>query len=310
MKKQLFLGALLLNAFFSLQAQTIFSFETAETFTTGPVSGQVYWSLYGDTPEDNAVITTDWASDGTQSLKLATSQSYFEDGTEYGAVSPLLSSIITASDYEISQVVKTDLVDASTGSNMYLYAYNYDADAATYTVVSVVYFNYDGTIYAYDATNDESIEIGTFVADEDYTITTRYTSAGTISFYVNGVYGASVTAANGTTTNLLVYTIDDWDSSYYVDNIVYNTELGVKTSLISNLSIYPNPATDVVNIASSETASLYGVQITDINGRVVKTVKYNGVESAQVNVSELANGVYIMSVTSDKGTSTQKIVKK
>ncbi|KGO91247.1 T9SS type A sorting domain-containing protein [Flavobacterium subsaxonicum] len=309
MKKQLFLGALLLGAFFTLHAQTLFSFETAEAFTTGTISGQNYWSLYGDTPEENTLVSTEWASAGSQSLKLQTSQSYFSDGTEYGVVSPLLSSVITADSYTITQDVSTDLV-SSNGSNMYLYSYYYDADESTYTIVSIVYFNYDGTIYVYDIENSESIEVGTFEGEETYTITTQFNEAGTIGYYINGEYATSINAANGTTTNLLVYTIDDWDSSYFVDNVAYSTSLlGVKTSLLSSLSVYPNPAKDVVTISNNENALINNVEVTDINGRVVKTANYSGVTNAQVNIADLANGVYMMTIASDKGTSTQKIVK-
>ncbi|WP_185965574.1 T9SS type A sorting domain-containing protein [Flavobacterium zepuense] len=190
-----------------------------------------------------------------------------------------------------------------------MYSYYYDADAATYTIVSVVYFNYDGVIYTYDYANSESVEIGSFTDNETYTITTRFNESGTIAYYINGELATTIEAANGTTANLLVYTIDDWDSSYFIDNVAYNGTLGVKTSLMSSLSVYPNPAKDVVTIANSDSALINSVQVADINGRVVKTANFSGLANVQVNVADLANGVYMMTVASDKGTSTQKIVK-
>jgi hypothetical protein len=52
-----------------------------------------------------------------------------------------------------------------------------------------------------------------------------------------------------------------------------------------------------------------GVTIADLNGRTVKNVSFEGVANAQVNVADLASGLYIMNVTSDKGMATKKFVK-
>jgi len=75
----------------------------------------------------------------------------------------------------------------------------------------------------------------------------------------------------------------------------------------ANLSVYPNPASDVVNV--SVDALVSNVAIVDLNGRTVKSVKFDGVSTASVNVSDLASGIYMMTVSSDKGTTTKKIVK-
>lgn len=316
MKRQLFLGAFLIGAFFTTQAQTIFSFETTEantgaSYTAGAIDAQNNWSLSGDTPTENAVVSTEWASDGTQSLKLITSNNYFDtdNPNEYGVYSPLLSSVITASAYEISQDVSTDLI-SETGSNFNLYSLNYDTTTNKVSIVSVIYFNYDGTIYAYNPNGTDDIAIGTFDANTKYTVTTRFNADGNLDYYLNGEFLASVTSYNNLPVNLLSYTIDDWDSSYFVDNIAYNTTLDVKTAVASSLEVYPNPAKDVVNVSNSNNTAINAVQVTDINGRVVKTAKYEGTVSAQVNIADLASGVYMMSISSDNGTTTKKIVKQ
>jgi len=96
----------------------------------------------------------------------------------------------------------------------------------------------------------------------------------------------------------------------FVDDVVVaeNATTGVKDVAASKLSVYPNPATSVVTVKGTD-ALVSNVAIADINGRTVKTVKFAGVAEAQVNVSDLASGVYVMTIASDKGTTTQKIVK-
>ena len=76
----------------------------------------------------------------------------------------------------------------------------------------------------------------------------------------------------------------------------------------TNFVVYPNPANDVVNIANVN--ALNNVEIVDLNGRTVKSVKFDGATEAQINISDLASGLYIMNIATDKATVSQKIVKK
>lgn len=91
--------------------------------------------------------------------------------------------------------------------------------------------------------------------------------------------------------------------------VTLDGEMGTSKAVASQLSVFPNPASNVINVANTGNVLVNAIQITDLNGRTVKSVKFNGVAEAQVNVSDLANGMYMMTVTSDKGSMTQKIVK-
>lgn len=73
----------------------------------------------------------------------------------------------------------------------------------------------------------------------------------------------------------------------------------------NQVSVFPNPSNGVINIANVE--GLKNASIADINGRTVKTVNFAGTN--QINISDLANGVYMMTINSDKGSVTKKIVK-
>src|SRR5690606_23265803 len=98
--------------------------------------------------------------------------------------------------------------------------------------------------------------------------------------------------------------------SMLLDNFVVTNELSTDNFLATQLSIYPNPSSDVINITNASNILLNGVEIIDLNGRVVKSAKFNGVSEAQVNISDLSAGMYLMNVSSDQGTTTKKIVKK
>lgn len=96
--------------------------------------------------------------------------------------------------------------------------------------------------------------------------------------------------------------------SILLDSFVATTELGAEDFLATQLSIYPNPATDVINVANAQ--NINDINIVDLNGRIVKSAKFNGASEAQVNISDLSAGMYLMNVSSDQGTTTKKIVKK
>lgn len=76
----------------------------------------------------------------------------------------------------------------------------------------------------------------------------------------------------------------------------------------NSFSVYPNPASNVVNIKSSTNSSIENISIVDLNGRTVKNNAVSGNE-VQVNISDLSAGVYMMNISSDQGSVTKKIVK-
>ena len=83
----------------------------------------------------------------------------------------------------------------------------------------------------------------------------------------------------------------------------------VKNILASSINVFPNPANDVVSVTNTSSALIKGIQIADLNGRTVKSVSYTGLSNAQVNVSDLSSGIYMMTISSDRGTITKKVVK-
>ncbi len=110
---------------------------------------------------------------------------------------------------------------------------------------------------------------------------------------------------NGVNNVASIVKVDD-----YSINAVATRNLSVTQLVADNtFSVYPNPATNVVNIKSSVNTSIQTVSITDLNGRTVKTNTVSGNE-AQINISDLASGVYMMNISSDQGSVTKKIVKK
>lgn len=74
------------------------------------------------------------------------------------------------------------------------------------------------------------------------------------------------------------------------------------------MSVYPNPFVDNVSINLVDT-QINSIKVVDINGRLVKTATTNELTSAKVDLSDLKVGIYLMTIDTDKGVSTKKIIK-
>ena len=310
MKKQLLLGAFLAGSIITANAQTI-SFETSEGYTLGELDTQNYWTLYDAAATPNVLVTAELASKGTNSLAF-TSTNEQPDSAET-AIQPVT---ITATDFEISQDIYTDAIDATNGSGLYVDTYGLVDD--TFYSTSEVIFSYKGNILimsGYDETEEQFTytTASAFKAATWYNVKVRFhltgDETGTATYYINGTQVYTGPLVNAYTVDAIGYSFENWKTSYNVDNIVTNTTLGTKEALATNFSIYPNPANSVINIANASNMLINAVTLTDVNGRKVKSAQFDGVAQAQVNISDLATGVYMMTVSSDKGSITKKIVK-
>ncbi|MGL2962990.1 T9SS type A sorting domain-containing protein [Flavobacterium sp. RSB2_4_14] len=104
------------------------------------------------------------------------------------------------------------------------------------------------------------------------------------------------------------YVANDADS-LSIDDFLVDGTLGISDFLSNKFSTYPNPATSLVNISNTSNILLTNVNITDINGRIVKTMKVNNLTEVQMNIGELNSGVYIMNIDTDSGKVVKKIIK-
>jgi hypothetical protein len=75
------------------------------------------------------------------------------------------------------------------------------------------------------------------------------------------------------------------------------------------ITIYPNPANDVINILFDKPQQKNSsIQLFNNNGQLIQTVAIDGLPSKQINVSALPNGAYQIRITTSETTNTQKII--
>ncbi len=130
----------------------------------------------------------------------------------------------------------------------------------------------------------------------------------------------------GATNDLVVGTagVSEAQTSFYLDltdNTWYyttstpmvrmNFDPTVSINEVANafgLNVYPNPASDVINVTLNKEVAA-SITVVDVTGKVVKTSTINGT-SASIYTTGLSNGVYYVNITDGTSVSTEKVVIK
>ncbi|MBA5630219.1 PQQ-dependent sugar dehydrogenase [Moheibacter lacus] len=103
---------------------------------------------------------------------------------------------------------------------------------------------------------------------------------------------------------------EDFYGNLYVASInrvykIIDETMGVEDQNKVNISIYPNPTKDFVNITSNK--AIDEISIYTMDGKLIQTLKGN---TTQIDISNFSNGIYIMTIQSGDIMKTQKIIKK
>ena len=267
---------------------------------TGPITFNTVFepsmTPYSTNLEDTNLGFLGWSSSVTGTGATATEDWFLYDG---GTGSTLAQS---------GTVSAITLSNSSTISSGRLYSRGITLAANVEATVSYYVRNYLGT----DATGSASYQLtvgNTQTAASQTTTLATETGISSTSFAIKtytftpttaGVYYFSFlhnSPVNTTTQGLIIDT-------FSVTQALKNNDF-----LNSKFSISPNPANDFITLSNSDNISVKSISLTDLNGRVVKQISYSDASNIQVNVADLASGMYLMNITSDQGTATKKVVK-
>jgi hypothetical protein len=121
----------------------------------------------------------------------------------------------------------------------------------------------------------------------------------------NGNGGSSVVLYDLNTNDILFQSTGDFgfgDSSSFSSNGV----LGVNDTNLEGLSIYPNPATSILNVNNAENAT---IEIYNILGQALYT-KNDISMNEQIQVSEFVAGTYFIKISNGNAVKTTKFIKR
>ena len=98
------------------------------------------------------------------------------------------------------------------------------------------------------------------------------------------------------------------DHIIYFDDIKFTSTLGLKGVELVNFAAYPNPARESWTV-KSKNVRITSVQLLDFQGKQIKTLTPNAFQTT-LDVSTLAQGIYIAKINSEKGVENFKLVKQ
>ena len=221
-------------------------------------------------------------------------------------------------------------------TNRYSIVNTVDVKAIDIAVAAASTDNTDLVIELYDdADLTTALSIGDFSISATHPTTAQYFTVliDQQTLAAGGLYVASMGSeatdkrflfygvAGDNDNSTLVNVPDDngvltWFLSDLTAAINLNFDLGVGVANVNapamNMEVYPNPASDQIswNVKTQE-ASNMSVSLIDLNGKVVFNKSINGKIVAYkdtLSLVDFANGVYTLQVTTNKGTSSQKVV--
>ncbi|MCP2026403.1 Flp pilus assembly pilin Flp [Flavobacterium sp. HSC-32F16] len=146
-----------------------------------------------------------------------------------------------------------------------------------------------GHVRIYKNVSDVWIQLGVDIDGE----AANDKSGSSVSLSSNGsivAIGAPLNAENGRSSGQVrVYDL--------------SAVLSSDSFVMDHFSIYPNPASEVVNINLKEDLKLEKVNIYNTLGQLVKTENKN-----IISVNSLSNGIYFLEIITDKGKANRKII--
>jgi hypothetical protein len=170
--------------------------------------------------------------------------------------------------------------------------------------VNCIWDNYEGSNFAYnrilrDTVGNGNWEVMDSVAGNVFTWTDTDPAVTVAGNYMIEIIFSSVCTATGKA--------QDYNSSR--SNTTASVEGGPVAALNAadmNFSIYPNPANDQLFIESFESGD-YMITVSDLSGRIV--LQDWSVGTSQLDVSELKQGTYFITLSIEGRSSTQRFMK-
>ena len=159
---------------------------------------------------------------------------------------------------------------------------------ATYAIGDIII---SGNTYCKNTSGDNSVSPA--VPHTDTTNWVIVNASGTIADATPATNGAILGGA---------LDINAATNSVYIDSIVFDNTLGSADfgNTKNTISLYPNPANDVLNISSYN--SITKIEVFDMQGRNVASNN----NASNVNVAALGKGVYIVKVVQENGSVIAK----
>jgi subtilisin family serine protease len=153
----------------------------------------------------------------------------------------------------------------------------------------------DGDSLTFSINISDALVADLFTSEDKFIIVPKGIGESRILIYATDIYGAT-------------------DSLEITVTVEKQLILGIEDELNSNVSVYPNPATDKIQLTWKNTwADEVILEITSITGAHIKTYEYSEIAKGsmiEMDVSYLDNGIYVFKITDKNQTTLLRIIKE
>lgn len=98
------------------------------------------------------------------------------------------------------------------------------------------------------------------------------------------------------------------NSNYSTSIIALHGGVALSTNdfeLNNSISVFPNPVKDILNVSSTDNATVTSLKIYDLQGKLIAETTNN-----YMNTSNLSAGLYVVKIVTDQGQLTKKFIKE
>jgi hypothetical protein len=170
-----------------------------------------------------------------------------------------------------------------------------------------------GSETTWDLVNNTSSQVvatgGPYAATTYYSIPVCALSTDCYTFTIYDAYGDGICCSYGNGTYEIVWDTTSmgvipgsFTTSATVANICEPNGIN-EIENAANLSIYPNPANDVLNISASQ--NITSIRVTNSFGQLIYNYSVNS-NKAVINTTSLSDGVYYLQIETEDGIVTKK----
>ena len=285
--------------------------NTNQTITIGSAISNIIYTWGGDATDANIPELTELTAAGISAVKNVSAKTITISGTPTTDVS---FSVVTNGTSGTPVTLTGSIVVGSATPSDEIHNFTASGSSSTFYTISGNLSTTKGTVTYDGLTLTQCLKMETAT-----TITFTTTQASTLTLVMNTsttdptaqlkVDGTNYTNASGIITISLAagsHTIAKSNSAnlFYIKT-AYAT-LGLSQNLETpKLTLYPNPVSNSLYLTSNQ--KIENVLIYNLTGALVKSISNN---PESIDVSNLNSGSYLVKVTTNQGSFTQKIIKK